>query len=299
MKRLLEDGGGLRTMRAPIIKVPIQLLVSVVALACTSADPTPRPTSPVAAQMFDAPGFSWRVVELPSHGLRLYIQRGTDADANTRALTDSVLRAQAHVLALLGESLVAPQSSPHEPSGPVTAALFILGSRADMERLAGRPLAGFVQQDEATAFFVWTSGYRAPLRHELAHLYTFQRWGQPPADAAATWLVEGIGAWAGGPCVGESPDALAAGLLTSGRLPSVEELSARFRELDEDVAMPSAGSLIGFIHAQEGIAGLRARWGSGLGELLPDSGLSVAWRTYLAGVRPGTLNIARVLQEGC
>jgi hypothetical protein len=67
--------------------------------------------------------------------------------------------------------------------------------------LVGRPLAGFVQQDEATAFFVWTSAYRAPLRHELAHLYTFQRWGQPPAGAAATWLVEGIGAWAGGPCL--------------------------------------------------------------------------------------------------
>jgi hypothetical protein len=85
----------------------------------------------------------------------------------------------------------------------------------------------------------------------------------------------------------------------SGRLPSVEELSAHFRELDEEVAMPSAGSLIGFIHAQEGITGLRRRWGSGAGELLPDSGLSVAWRTHVASVRPGTLDIARVLQEGC
>lgn len=286
-------------MRASDIKVPAQLLVSIVALACAGADPAPRPTSPVAARVFDAPGFSWRAVELPRHGLRLYIQRGTDADEGRRALTESVLRAQADVLALLAEPLVAPRSSPHDTAGPVPAALFILGSRADMQRLVGRPLAGFVQQDEATAFFVWTSAYRAPLRHELAHLYTFQRWGQPPAGAAATWLVEGIGAWAGGPCLGKSPDALAAGLLTSGRLPSVEELSAHFRELDEEVAMPSAGSLIGFIHAQEGITGLRTRWGSGAGELLPDSGLSAAWRTHVASVRPGTLDMARVLQEGC
>jgi hypothetical protein len=210
-------------MRASDIKVPAQLLVSIVALACAGADPAPRPTSPVAARVFDAPGFSWRAVELPRHGLRLYIQRGTDADEGRRALTESVLRAQADVLALLAEPLVAPRSSPHDTAGPVPAALFILGSRADMQRLVGRPLAGFVQQDEATAFFVWTSAYRAPLRHELAHLYTFQRWGQPPAGAAATWLVEGIGAWAGGPCLGESPDALAAGLLTSGRLSSVED----------------------------------------------------------------------------
>ena len=168
-----------------------------------------------------------------------------------------------------------------------------------MQRLTGRPIAGFVQQEEATAFFVWTSGYRAPLRHEFAHLYTFQRWGQPLAGAAATWLVEGIGAWAGGPCLGESPDALSAGLLARGRLPSVGELSARFRDLEEDVAMPSAGSLTGFIHTREGVAGLRARWRSSADELLPDSSLSAAWRTHVTGVRPATLNIARVIQEGC
>ena len=269
-------------------RVCVQLLVSVAALACTRGTPAPRPTGPVAARAFDTPGFRWRVVDLPSHGFRLYIQRGTDADANARPLTDSLLQAQAHALALL-----------EEPVDTAPAELFILGSRADMQRLAGRPLAGFAQEREATAFFVWTSGYRAPLRHELAHLYTFQRWGQPPAGTAATWLVEGIGAWAGGPCLGKSADALAAGLLASGRLPSVGELSARFRQLDEDVAMPSAGSLVGFIYAREGVAGLRARWRSGAGELLPDSGLIVAWQTHLAGVQPETLDIARVMQEGC
>lgn len=285
-------------MPTRIFRVSIQFLASVIALACVNAEPAPHPTTPVAARVFDASGFSWRVVELPDHGLRLYIQRGTDADADPRAVTDSVVRAQTHVLALLAEPLFEARSSP-DLAGPVPAALFILGSRADMQRLAGRPLAGFVQQEEAAAFFVWASGYRAPLRHELAHLYTFQRWGEPLAGEAATWFVEGIGAWAGGPCQGESPDALAAGLLERGRLPSVGELSARFRELDEDVAMPSAGSLVRFIHAREGIAGLRSRWVSSPGQLLPDSGLSVAWRTHVAGVRPGTLDIARVLPEGC
>lgn len=269
-------------------RLPIQLLVSIAALACTGGTPAPRPSSPIAARAFDTPGFRWRVVDLPAHGLRLYIQRGTDADADSRPVTDSILRAQAHVLALL-----------EEPPGTEPADLFILGSRTDMQRLAGRPLAGFAQEREATAFFVWSSAYRAPLRHELAHLYTFQRWGQPPAGAAAAWLVEGVGAWAGGPCLGKSPDALAAGLLASGRLPSMGELSARFRQLDEDVAMPPAGSLVGLIYEKEGIAGLRARWRSGTGELPPDSGLIIAWRTHLAGVQPETLDIARLMQEGC
>ena len=273
------------------LPVPLPLLVVSAAVACARADRAPSPSHPVAARVLDAPGFSWRAVDLPEHGLRLYLQRGSDADGDPRTLTDSVLRARTDVLALLDEP---PAGAEAEP-----AALFVLGSRTDMERLTGRPLAGFVQPGEATAFFVWTPGYRTPLRHELAHLYTFQRWGQPAAGSAATWLVEGIGAWIGGPCLGQSADALAAGLLTRGKLPSIEELSDHFRDLDETVAMPSAGSLTAFIHAREGLAGLRARWRAGPRESLPDSALGTAWRRHLAGVPPGTLDIARVLREGC
>lgn len=245
--------------------------------------------------MFDADGFSWRAVELPHRGLRLYIQRGTAADADPRALADSLMRAQADVLALLEERLLTSRDSSTSDAPP--AALFVLGSRDDMRRLTGRPLAGFVQPGEATAFFVWAPNFRGPLRHELAHLYTFERWGRPAAGAA--WLVEGIGSWAGGPCLGETPDALAAGLLASGRLPSVEDLSGRFRDLAEDVALPAAGSLIAFIHAREGVAGLRTRWRSEHGASPPDSALSAGWHMHLRGIRPGTLDIARVMQEGC
>ena len=296
-----NTGEGRKTepSRASIVWPCIQGLVCVATLACGGPEPGPRPAGPVAAQLYDAPGFTWRVVELPKNGLRLYIQRGTDADSDPRTLADSVLGAQADVLALLEEPLVAPGASRQDSAEQVYAAVFIVGSRADMQRLAGRPIAGFVQQGEPSAFFVWTAGYKAPLRHELAHLYTFQRWGQPPTGSAATWLVEGIGAWAGGSCQGHSPDALAAGLLASGRLPSVIELSERFRDLGEDIAMPSAGSLVGFIHEREGVAGLRARWQSGPRGLLPDSGFSAEWRSHLASVQPGSLDIARVMQEGC
>jgi len=288
---------GLLRMQTGVRKVGTQLLVSVIAVACGSTDSTPRPSGLVAARVVAAAGFSWRAIDLPHRGLRLYIQQGTVAAAAPRGLTESVVRAQTDVLALLGEPLILPRPSANLPADP--AALFFLGSRDDMRRLTGRPLAGFVQPGEATAFFVWAPDYRAPLRHELAHLYTFQRWGLPAGGEAATWLVEGIGVWAGGPCLGQSSDALAAGLLARGRLPSVEDLSARFRDLEENVAMPAAGSLIAFIQVREGIAGLRARWRSGPDLLLPDRALSAAWRTHVARIRPAALDIARVLQEGC
>ena len=143
----------------------------------------PRPAGPVAARLYETSGFTWRVVDLPENGLRLYIQQGTDADADPRTVSDSVLGAQADVLALLEEPLVTAGSSPQDSAEQGYAVIFIVGSRADMQRLAGSPIAGFVQQGEPTAFFVWTAGYRAPLRHELAHLYTFQRWLSPPLKA--------------------------------------------------------------------------------------------------------------------
>ncbi|HET7584314.1 MAG TPA: hypothetical protein VFK13_05370 [Gemmatimonadaceae bacterium] len=253
---------------------------------------------PAAARAVDAPGFEWRVIELPEQSLRVYVQRGTAADEDARAITDSVRRAQADVLSQLEEP-PASQRPPDGESRSEQALLFFLGSRADMQRLSGRPLAGFVPPGEPTAFFVWARGYRAPLRHELAHLYTFERWGRPPAGAAATWLVEGIGAWVGGACQGHSPDALAAGLLARGALPSLASLAAEFRTLPEDVAMPAAGSLIQFLHTQEGIAGLRARWQSASGDAIPDSPIEGAWRAHVASVPPATLDIARVMREGC
>ncbi|MFL5527139.1 MAG: hypothetical protein ACJ79B_03645 [Gemmatimonadaceae bacterium] len=270
-------------------------------MACSQTQ-RDRPRGPVAARAFATPGFGWRIVPLADRDLRLYLQRGSDADANADVVADSVKRAQTDVLALLGEPSYPRDKSVHGTANDMSgdnAELFFVRSRADMRRIAGRPLAGFVQPGEATAFFVWSGGYRAPLRHELAHLYTFERWGRPRAGDRAAWLVEGIGAWIGGACQGHSADALTADLLARGRLPSVNELAANFRSLPEDVALPAAGSLTEFLYSREGITGLQRRWSAVAANALPDAAAERAWRAHLNSVRPESLDIARVLREGC
>ena len=257
-------------------------------LGCTRAGDAPRPSGAAASRAFGMNGFSWRVIEVPEARLNLYIQR-TDGDDDVQQIVDSAKRAQADVLSLLAES----------KSGGQTSSLFFVRSRSDMQRISGRPIAGFVQPGEPTAFFVWSRGYRAPVRHELAHLYTFDRWGRPPGGDSATWLVEGIGALAGGSCQGKSADALAAGLLARDRLPSVADLVQRFREIPEDAGLPAAGSLTEFLYAKEGIHGLRARWQSPSGAMLPDSASESAWRAHVKSVLPAELDIARVMREGC
>jgi hypothetical protein len=264
--------------------------LALVGAACARREGTP-PSGELAREAFGNSEFDWRVAESPQRGLRLYLQRGSDADEQWQALTGAVVNAQVRVLALLGEPLgISPDS---------TADLFFVGSREDMNRLAGRPFAGFVQPGERTAFFVWSSGYRAPLAHELSHLYTFSRWGAPAAGDSAAWLVEGIGAWAGGPCQGHTNRSLAAGLLARNALPSLDDLAQRFRSLPEDVAVPAAGSLVELLHEREGVAGLRRRWQSSAKDALPDAAVVAQWQARVKAATPAQLDVGRLMREGC
>jgi hypothetical protein len=239
------------------------------------------------------------VIDLPARRLTLYIQDDPSTRGRDTQLADAIIAAQSHVLAALDEPVIAPNDT-------TRAALFLLASRDDMQRISGRPLAGFVQPGEPTAFFVSAPGYRPPFDHELAHLYTLQRWGAPAAGAGSViWLVEGIGGWINGPCQGHGNAELAAGLLRDGRLPTVSDLVTRFRELPEDVGMPAASSLVEFIQMREGlgvgegVAGLRRRWAASATVARPDSSIERRWRAWIATLPPATLDVPRVLREGC
>ena len=52
--------------------------------------------------------------------------------------------------------------------------------------------------------------------------------------------------YAAGKCQEHLPDELAAGALARGTLVPIRQLAAAFQDLAEDVAMPQAGSIVGF-----------------------------------------------------
>jgi hypothetical protein len=180
--------------------------------------------------------------------------------------------------------------------------LFFLNSRDEMRRLAGRPLSGFIQQGEPTGVFVVTPGYRygSLLRHELAHLYAFEAWGAP---RAGRWLVEGFAAWAAGLCQGHSPDELAAGAAARRALVPLTELASSFDRVAEEVAMSQAGSIVGFFVRREGLDAVRRRWREAPGRVHPlgrnGPALEAAWLDELTRVPPATLDVPRLLVEGC
>ena len=82
-------------------------------------------------------------------------------------------------------------------------------------------------------------------------------------------------------------------------MPSVEVLAERFRMLPEDVGLSAAGSLIGFLHPGQGVAGLRRKWQQSLRAALPDSAAEAAWRAHLESTPPATLDVSRLMLEGC
>jgi hypothetical protein len=232
----------------------------------------------------------WRTI--PSGEWQIHIRRGTAVETDAAAIARMVTEVRQHLISRLALS----------PAKAPAAQLFFVGSRDEIQRLTGRPLAGFVQPDEPTGVFTYLAGYRheSLLRHELTHLMTFQNWGQ---TRQGPWLIEGLAVWAAGGCQGHSSDALAAGVLARGGLVPLTRLASSFRELPEDVAMSQAGSLVGFLIERDGIARLKARW-QGSAEVnhpLGSSGAAIeaAWIDRLRQITPATIDIPRVMKEGC
>lgn len=262
--------------------------------ACTepfdaaSAEPS---HGPVAQKLLSQEGIVWHKTDVP--GARIYVIEGAKGDEEIRALASDFASLRLEIFAVVGTP----------PAGSSPADLFFLNSRDEMKRLAGRPLAGFVQRGEPTGVFVAAPNYRLRtlFKHELTHLYTYQTWGSPNAGA---WLIEGIAVSVAGPCQGKAVDALAAGALADKRLVPLKDLIGRFRELPEDPAFFEAGSLAGFILREEGIAGIRRRWS----EKDPEAGhplgpngdaLETRWRQSLERTAPATLDIPALIASGC
>jgi len=271
------------------------LTLSLLLVACSDRRPPESAggIGPLAERMLSDRAADWLTTDVP--GAYIHLRQGSAAEADRREIVESVSAVRHELLALLE----GPQSS----DAALGAHLFFVNSRDDTQRLAGRPLVGFIQQGEPTGVFVYTRGcHLAPLlRHELTHLYTLELWGSPKAGQ---WLVEGVGVWAAGKCQEHSPDELAAGALARGALVPLRQLATAFRDLGEDVAMPQAGSLVGFLIRRKGLVAVQDFWKRerppAEHPLGPDGAtLEKAWLDSLSGVGPATLDVPRLLNEGC
>ena len=210
------------------------------------------------------------------------------------SLADSVEQARKAALSTLDEI-----DLPDEPKLEV----FLLDTREDMKRIAGRTISGFAQPGELTAVFIAGPGYKPLIRHELTHAISFVRWGEL---RAGVWLAEGLATITQGRCQGHSTDEIAAGYLASGKLPSVAAMLHDFGSVGELQGYIGAASFADHIRRRYGSATLRALWqgrapDSLMSDLAQTNGGNAEreWRAALHAIAPANLDSARLFREGC
>jgi hypothetical protein len=253
---------------------------------------TPDTMGETARAYLANPSFAWQVTE--SAHTRIHVPAGSAVTARLPDLIDSVEAACTTALAILGE--VNRQGEPR-------LAVFLVDTRADMQRLIGWPYGGLAIPGELTAAFVAGPGYRPFFRHELTHAYAAVRWGPMRSGA---WLTEGLATLATGPCQDHSVDAVAAGYRRAGTLPPLTALTTDLRAFPELPAYFAAASLVKFVRQQEGLGALRALWrgerqgtdsAHPLGERTAD--IEAAWHRHLDSIVPAELDTVRLQREGC
>lgn len=243
------------------------------------------------------PSAQWRTVTTPH--FRLHVRAGSESEGRVAALRDTAEAARQLVLHQLG----IPDSLQSERVDLVFA-----DTRAEMQRLVGRPTAGMVPSDPPRmAFLLAGADYRPLFRHELTHVYTLAAWGVPPREAA--WLSEGLATWATGTCAGVSLDARAADLARRGTLIPLPELLRRFGSLPEPVAYVGAGSVLGFVLRRDSTRTvIHGLWRApadahlrGFPELFGPGGADVErkWRAHLDTVPAHAVDTVTILEHGC
>lgn len=293
----------MQAQRARMTRIAFTMLL--LAGACERPLPPRQPAGPLrttgaaARELLAHPEFSWRTAMAPH--ARLHTHAGSRVEEILPSLADSIEAARLVALRTLGEADV---------PGERLMELFLVDTREDMRRLAGRPIGGFAQPGELTAAFVAGPGYRPFLRHELTHALAAVRWGPM---RSGNWLTEGLATFAEGPCQGHSVDALAAGYLAAGEIPPLRELADRYREFSELPANMSAASVVGFLSRERGIAAVRDLWTGTVPGVRTEARAGVAphplgvegdslervWRQSLARVAPARLDSARLRRDGC
>jgi len=246
--------------------------------ACGNGD-APVHASGLAKRLLEHQDLHWQTYPTP-HG-HLHFRPGSYASRTTAQLSVDVEQARAQVLKFLQE---------RDRGGGFE--LFFVDTRAQMQHLIGRPMAGMVEAGEKTALFVYNASYTPFLRHELTHLFTLYNWGKPPTGR---WISEGLAALVQGNCQGHTIDELSAGLLADGSLRSWADLQSQFDQIPELVGNVEAASLVGFVKQQAGMKGVRDMWSGDRSYMR----LEPQWRAYLRSLRPAHFNIEQLREHGC
>lgn len=266
-------------------------------LLSSACHPNTSGTTGLIASALARPDVQWSQQDVEH--FRLYAVRGSYAAAHLPALAAAAERARSHDLELLGDATYARRVT-----------LLFVPTREAMRSFVGWPAGGWGVAAENGAFFVASDSLSPALRHELMHVFSWNRWGTPFGGAGdGQWISEGLATYAGGGCQDIGVHTLAATYAGTGQLLPWAELATRF-DVRTLASYAQAGSIVAYVRERFGDAGLRRLWRDGLPGLEAATGMPVdrlerEWRTMLTSAPPtarpedGRSLAARVRRQGC
>jgi hypothetical protein len=260
------------------------LLICIVLSACS-------PSTGMARRALDHPEIRW--VDARTEHFHLHVSEAIGLDRRgIKRLGREAEAARGEVLEMLGG----------EDAG--TKELFFVESRQRMREISGEPSGGSTWTEDRTVLLTITPGTRAPLRHELAHLYSLTLWGD--RHGGREWLREGVAMIGMGRCHGWEMHELAAALQDQEKLVPMDRLIGRFGDSDDVVAYVQSGSLSRYIVDRHGMPALRALYQGGA-EAAPRAigmdvaALDAAWRREIARPehRRRAVSFDAIRADGC
>jgi hypothetical protein len=253
-------------VRQPLIALGLSasLFSACHVLASDLQQPTPR-------ALASARGFRW--VNDSSEHFKLHIERGSPLEHRRDLLKLRLEEARRRVLTRLGAD---------DYAEPIH--VFVVGARARMRPLVGRSTNAIAFHRSHVIAMVVTENWGAAAAHEIFHVVAMNLWGVGPV-----WLNEGLGVYMDGQWLGNDLHATAKYLLDRDALLTFERLRKDFRDADELVAYPQAGSLARYLFQQHGRAAVKALWQNDVPEFTRIAGadftrIEQAWRDFLRTV---------------
>jgi hypothetical protein len=232
---------------------------------------------PDPARLARTRGFTW--VNDSSDHFILHIERGSALENRRDLMKVRLEEARRRVLARMGETEYAP---------PIH--IFVVGARARMRPLVGRTTNAIAFHRSHVIALVVTESWSAAAAHEIFHVLAMNLWGIGPI-----WLNEGLGVFMDGQWLGNDLYAVARYLLDRKALLPLPDLMEDFRDADELVSFPQAGSLARYIFERHGVEAVKALWRGDAAAFQTRTGKTLAqvesaWREFLL-----TVNADRVL----
>ena len=240
------------------------LLFAVLLTGCAAPDPHAGAT-PTVRRALDAPGAEWATLASPH--AHLHARTGSDAAAGLADTAAAVERAWASTAERLG---VDPPTAPIE--------VFVIESREENRALSGTGGGGTAVPWDRALFLVAGTEHAPPVRHETAHIVSWDAWGTPREQ----WMSEGAAMVGAGLCAGVDLHDWAAAVVRAGLDAPLRDLARNF-DVTQAVAYLQAGSAVQFVAETYGTAAVEALWRGGLAAsgratgLTPDA-LEAAWR---------------------